>query len=214
MHHPQGRHRRTNSALTSGLGILAEKYRLLSSECLRTLRVEMQLASIFHLQSMAGRHYLREQDAEEPEDFIVALTSQIQRIAEEMAPYMPSLKRSYIFGGICSVSAAAFIKAMTNMEAINMLGVRQVNRNCIALQQALASLVASSGEFLEERLDRVRTYYDLLTIPFEALIALVPENDAIFSLPEYTALLKVNVPGREIPTNAVQQIAKILAPTR
>lgn len=33
--------------------------------------------------------------------------------------------------------------------------------------QALASLVASSGEFLEERLDRVRTYYDLLTIPFE-----------------------------------------------
>lgn len=33
--------------------------------------------------------------------------------------------------------------------------------------QALASLVASSGEVLEERLDRVRTYYDLLTIPFE-----------------------------------------------
>lgn len=50
IHHPQGRHRRTNSALTTGLGILAEKYRLLSSECLRTLRVEMQLASIFHLQ--------------------------------------------------------------------------------------------------------------------------------------------------------------------
>ncbi|KAG0618847.1 hypothetical protein M758_4G095100 [Ceratodon purpureus] len=213
-HHPQGRHRRMNSALTSGLGILAEKYRLLSSECLRTLRVEMQLVSIFHLQSMGGRDYLREQDAEEPEDFIVALTSQIQRIAEEMAAYMPSLKRSYIFGGICSVSAAAFIKAVTNMEAINMLGVRQVNRNCIALQQALASLVASSGEFLEERLDRVRTYYDLLTIPFEALIALVPENDAIFSLSEYTALLKVNIPGREIPTNAVQQIAMILAPAR
>ena len=35
------------------------------------------------------------------------------------------------------------------------------------LIQALASLVASSGEFLEERLDRVRTFYDLLTIPFE-----------------------------------------------
>lgn len=26
---------------------------------------------------MAGRHYLRDQDAEEPEDFIVALTSQV-----------------------------------------------------------------------------------------------------------------------------------------
>lgn len=28
-------------------------------------------------QSMAGRHYVRDQDAEEPEDFIVALTSQV-----------------------------------------------------------------------------------------------------------------------------------------
>lgn len=37
--------------------------------------------------------------------------------------------------------------------------------------QALASLVASSGEVLEERLDRVRTYYDLLTIPFEVSVS-------------------------------------------
>jgi exocyst complex component 4 len=27
-----------------------------------------------------------------------------------MAAYVPPLKRSYIFGGICSISAAAFIK--------------------------------------------------------------------------------------------------------
>jgi len=94
MHHSQVRHRRTNSALTAGLGILAEKYRLLSTECLRTLRVEIQLNAIYHLQTMATRDYLRDQDAEEPEEFIVALTSQIQRIDEEMAAYMPSLKRT------------------------------------------------------------------------------------------------------------------------
>jgi hypothetical protein len=33
--------------------------------------------------------------------------------------------------------------------------------------QALASLAASSGNFLEERLDRVRTYYECLNLPFE-----------------------------------------------
>ena len=32
------------------------------------------------------------------------------------------------------------IQAMTNMEAINMLGVRQVNRNCIALQQVCLTI--------------------------------------------------------------------------
>jgi hypothetical protein len=32
------------------------------------------------------------------------------------------------------------VQAMTNMEAINMLGVRQVNRNCIALQQVCLTI--------------------------------------------------------------------------
>jgi hypothetical protein len=43
-------HRRTSSALTAGLGLLAEKYSALSAECLRTLRVEMQFEAIYHLQ--------------------------------------------------------------------------------------------------------------------------------------------------------------------
>ena len=46
-------HRRTSSALTAGLGLLAEKYSALSAECLRTLRVEMQLEAIYHLQVTA-----------------------------------------------------------------------------------------------------------------------------------------------------------------
>jgi exocyst complex component 4 len=205
-------HRRTSSALTAGLGLLAEKYSALSAECLRTLRVEMQFEAIYHLQSMAGRVYVTDQDAEVPEDFIVALTTQIARRDEEMAAYVPPLKRSYIFGGICSVSATAFIKALNDMKAINMLGVRQICRNCIALQQALASLAASSGNFLEERLDRVRTYYECLNLPFEALLAFVTEHDALFSFSEYSTLLKVNIPGREVPSDAVQRIGRILAP--
>ncbi|XP_073395601.1 exocyst complex component SEC8 isoform X2 [Physcomitrium patens] len=205
-------HRRTSSVLTAGLGILAEKYSALSAECLRTLRVEMQLEAIYHLQSMAGRVYVTDQDAEEPEDFIVGLTTQIARRDEEMAAYVPPLKRSYIFGGICSVSATAFIKSLHEMKSVNMLGVRQICRNCIALQQALASLAASSGQFLEERLDRVRTYFECLNLPFEALHAFVLEHDALFSFSEYSALLKVNVPGRDVPPDAVQRIGRILAP--
>ena len=38
--------------------------------------------------------------------------------------------------------------------------------------QALASLAASSGQFLEERLDRVRTYFECLNLPFEVCVCL------------------------------------------
>jgi exocyst complex component 4 len=48
-------HRRTSSALTAGLGLLAEKYSALSAECLRTLRVEMQFEAIYHLQGLGSR---------------------------------------------------------------------------------------------------------------------------------------------------------------
>lgn len=50
IHHVAVHHRRMNSALTAGLGVLTEKYHLLSAECLRTLRVELQLLAIYHLQ--------------------------------------------------------------------------------------------------------------------------------------------------------------------
>ena len=35
-----------------------------------------------------------------------------------MAAYVPPLKRSYIFGGICSVSATAFIKVMPFLNLV------------------------------------------------------------------------------------------------
>eukprot|EP00249_Psilotum_nudum_P022594 c28576_g1_i2 orf=370-3636(+) len=204
-------HRRTSSALTTSLTILADKYHSLSAECLRTLRVEMQLEALYHLQGMADRVYLTDQDAEEPEDFILSLTIQITRMDEEMTPYISPLKRNYIFGGICGVAATSFIKALHDMSSVNLFGVRQICRNCIALEQALAA-VSSNNEIVCQRLDRVRTFYELLNLPFEALIAFVAEHDDLFSFSEYSSLLKVDVPDRDVPPDAVQRVGKILAP--
>ncbi|KAL2621943.1 hypothetical protein R1flu_002148 [Riccia fluitans] len=209
-HQVRRHHRRTNSALTAGLGALADKFHALSSECLRTLRVEMQLQAVSHLAEIRNE-YVCDQDAEEPEDFIIAFTTQIMRRDEEIAPYLPPLKRGYIFGGICSITSATFVKSLNEMKAVNMLGIRQICRNCTAVQQSLASL-GGSIITVSERLDRVRTYYDLLSLPFEALVAFIQEHPSMFSFSEYSSLLKVNIPGREIPVDAVQRIGKIVAP--
>ncbi|XP_024537637.1 exocyst complex component SEC8 [Selaginella moellendorffii] len=204
--------KRPSNILPSGLHSLIAKYQDLSSECLRTLRIEMQLQAIHYLQSMTGRVYVSDHDAEEPEDFIVSFTSQITRWDEEMTFYISSAKRNYAFGGICGVAATAFVKALNDMSLVNVFGVRQICRNCIALQQALAALSSTDADMVQQRLDRVRTYYELLTMPFEALIAFVNEHDSEFSFTEVSNLLKVNVPGREIPPDAVQRIGKVLAP--
>lgn len=208
---PASLHAQTTSAIPKTLASLADEYRRLAIDCLKVLRLEMQLETIFHMQEIANREYLEDQDAEEPDDFIISLTSQITRRDEEIAPFVAESKRNYVFGGICSVAASASIKALAEMKSINLLGVQQICRNSIALEQALAAIPPIDNEAVQHRLDRVRTYYELLNLPFEALLAFITEHEYLFSAKEYSSLLKVNVPGREIPADAEQRVSEILS---
>ncbi|XP_011031681.1 PREDICTED: exocyst complex component SEC8-like isoform X2 [Populus euphratica] len=193
------------------LASFADDYRKLAIDCLKVLRVEMQLETIFHMQEMTSRVYLEDQDAEEPDDFIISLTAQITRRDEEMAPFVARAKQNYIFGGICSVAASASIKALADMKSINLFGVQQICRNSIALEQAIAAIPSIDSEAVQQRLDHVRTYYELLNMPYEALLAFITEHEGLFTAAEYINLLKVNVSGRETPPDAQDRVLHILS---
>ncbi|KAG6728360.1 hypothetical protein I3842_02G169100 [Carya illinoinensis] len=208
---PKYHHTRTSSAPTRDLASFADEYRKLAIDCLKVLRVEMQLETIFHMQEMATREYLEDLDAEQPDDFIISLTSQIMRRDEAMAPFLECPKRNYIFGGICSIAANASIKALADMRSINLFGVQQICRNSIALEQALAAIPSINSEAVQQRLDRVRTYYELLNMPFEALLAFIVEHEHVFTTAEYANLLKVQVPGRAIPADAQDRVSEIFS---
>lgn len=47
---PKHRHTRTSSAPTRDLASFADEYRKLAIDCLKVVRVEMQLETIFHMQ--------------------------------------------------------------------------------------------------------------------------------------------------------------------
>ncbi|MED6151965.1 exocyst subunit, partial [Stylosanthes scabra] len=204
-------HSRSDSTPSRTLASFAEDYRKLAIDCLKVLRVEMQLTTVFHIQDMGTKTYLDDQDAEEPDDFIIALTSLITERDEEIAPFISNAKRSYIFGGICFVAAHKFIKALGDMDSINLFGVQQICRNSIALEQALAAIPSIDSEAVQQRLDRVRTYYELLNMPFEALFSFITEHVHLFSASQYAKLIKVQVPGREIPPDGRDRISELLS---
>ncbi|XP_047178611.1 exocyst complex component SEC8 [Vigna umbellata] len=211
IHGGKDHHSRSDSAPPKSLASFAQDYRKLAIDCLKVLRIEMQLETIFHMQEMANTEYLDDQDAEEPDDFIISLTSQITRRDEEIAPFISNVKRNYLFGGICGVAANAFLKALADMKSINLFGVQQICRNAIALEQALAAIPSINSEAVQQRLDRVRTYYELLNMPFEALVAFITEHMHLFTRAEYSNLLNVQVPGREIPPDAQDRVSEILS---
>ncbi|GMI86982.1 SUBUNIT OF EXOCYST COMPLEX 8, subunit of exocyst complex 8 [Hibiscus trionum] len=202
---------RTSSSPTKALTSFANEYRKLAIDCLKVLRVEMQLETIFHLQQMTHREYLENQDAEEPDDFVISLAAQITRRDEEIAPFIAGAKRNYIFGGICSIAANASIKALVDIKSINLFGVQQICRNSIALEQSLAAIPSIDGEAIQQKLEHVRSYYELLNMKFEALLAFVTEHEHLFTPGEYINLLKVHIPGREIPPDALDQMKEILS---
>ncbi|OMO59435.1 putative exocyst complex component 4-like isoform 1 protein [Corchorus olitorius] len=211
-------HTRTSSSPARDLASFADEYRKLAIDCLKVLRVEMQLETIFHMQEMTVREYLENQDAEEPDDFVISLTAQITRRDEEMAPFVAGVKRNYIFGGICGIAANASIKALADMKSINLFGVQQICRNSIALEQsqlvilggrmpesqfpmpriALAAIPSIDSEAVQQRLDH-------------ALLAFITEHGHLFTAAEYVNLLKVQVPGREIPPDAQDRVSEILS---
>ncbi|XP_039023523.1 exocyst complex component SEC8-like [Hibiscus syriacus] len=201
---------RTSSSPAKALTSFADDYRKLAIDCLKVLRVEMQLETIFHLQKMTYREYLDNQDADEPDDFVISLAAQITCRDEEIAPFVAGTKRNYIFGGICSIAANATIKALVDIKSINLFGVQQICRNSIALEQSLAAIPSIDSEAIQQKLEHVRTYYELLNMRFEALLAFVTENGHLFTRAEYINLLKVQIPGREIPPDALDQMKEIL----
>ncbi|KAG2272385.1 hypothetical protein Bca52824_066940 [Brassica carinata] len=202
---------RNQATSPRNLASFADEYRKLATDCLKVLRVEMQLETVFHLQEMTNREYLEDEDAEEPDDFVISLTSQITRRDEGMAPFISGEKRNYVFGGICGIAASASIKALADMRSINLFGVQQICRNTIALEQAMAAIPYVDGDSVQQNLDRVRTYYELLNMPFEALLAFIAEHDQMFTPTEYSNLLKVNVPGRDTPSDAQIRLSEILS---
>lgn len=97
------------------------------------------------------------------------------------------------------------------MRSINLFGVQQICRNTIAVEQAMAAIPYIDGETVQQNLDRVRTYFELLNMPFEALLAFIAEHDQMFTPTEYSNLLKVNVPGRDTPSDAQSRLLEILS---
>ncbi|CAN1339453.1 Exocyst complex component SEC8 [Linum perenne] len=181
------------ASLGDSLEYVADSIERLGQSNMRAAKqVEMQLETIFHLQEMTNREYLEDQDAEEPDDFIISLTAQITRRDEEMAHFVSPVKRNYIFGGICSIASSASIKVLADLKSIiNLFGVEQMCRNSIALEQALAAIPSINSEAVQQRLDRVRTYYELLNMPFEArqlaLLAFITEHARLFTAAESVA---------------------------
>ncbi|MFQ6646773.1 hypothetical protein Gotur_019553 [Gossypium turneri] len=77
--------------------------------------------------------------------------------------------------------------------------------------QTLAAIPSIDSEAAQQKLEHVRTYYELLNMTSEALLTFVTEHEHLFTPSEYINLLKVQIPGREVPLDAQDRMKEILS---
>ncbi|KAL4574530.1 hypothetical protein LXL04_021363 [Taraxacum kok-saghyz] len=76
------------------------------SKCPRRLWFNYPSTRTRHISSSicnGNKGILEDQDAEEPDDYVVSLITQINRRDEAIGPFIAPTKRNYVFGGICTV---------------------------------------------------------------------------------------------------------------
>ncbi|KAK9815816.1 hypothetical protein WJX72_010122 [[Myrmecia] bisecta] len=200
--------------LTEGLAHLMDRYRALAGHCLRALRLEMHLLLIHYLQELPHSSYVcEEEDTKEVDECIGALSRFATRAEEDLSPYLPPTKRSYVFGSLASAAARMVMWLLPELREMNQHGVARMCRMLAVLQPALSALGATGGFFRPEasrQFEKARTYYGLVTYKADDLLKAAAEKPTRFTAAEYTALLQVNFVDRPVTVEQRAQLARIV----
>ncbi|KAL0041964.1 hypothetical protein WJX79_010411 [Trebouxia sp. C0005] len=197
--------------LTEGLTHLMNRYRALAGQCIRSLRLEMHLLVLYHMQDLPLSNYACEEDeSKDVDDCVGALSRVLARADECIAPHLPVNKRNYIFGGVAAAAAQFAIWLLPDVQEWSQHGVARMCRMLTVLQPTLASLGGPANNDAAKHFDKARLYFSLLMYLPEGLQKAASDKPGRFTLAEYTALLQANVIGRNVTAEQKAAVLRVV----
>ncbi|DBA83817.1 TPA: hypothetical protein ACH3X1_006340 [Trebouxia sp. C0004] len=197
--------------LTEGLTHLMNRYRALAGQCIRSLRIEMHLLVMYHMQDLPLSNYACEEDeSKDVDDCVGALSRVLARADESIAPHLPVNKRNYIFGGVAAAAAQFAIWLLPDIQEWSQHGVARMCRMLTVLQPTLASLGGPAQGDVTKHFDKTRLYFSLLMYSPEGLQKAASDKPGRFSVAEYTALLQANVLGRTVTAEQKAAVLRVV----
>jgi len=204
------------------------KFKDLQAECwniwgrsLSLLRVDAMLQCVYYIRRIGGRDYVLGSDAaavaatEHADENIQALSRTLSTAGDIISNQLGWIERCYIFGGVPAQATNSLLDCTSQLDGIDGYGVQKMHRNCSALQHTFAPLINSpilsfSGDTVQH-LRRVEQFFDLLLLPVDALLGMVEEQPHNYSAKQYSQLLRIEVPNRQVKADAHAQMEKILS---
>uniref|UniRef100_A0A7S4LA75 Exocyst complex component Sec8 n=1 Tax=Eutreptiella gymnastica TaxID=73025 RepID=A0A7S4LA75_9EUGL len=163
----------------------------LSQAALLALKVEVRARCHFFLQPFTDWNYHQESDSMEPSPFVTQYNADVARFHSMICQHLRPSAYALLFDTIPELVAHHLIHKLPHIpnQCINSIGIKQLRRNLFALQQNLATMAGNQ----EECFNRVRKYYELLTLTSKELLRRVHQGHegVMFTLGQYEAILSI-----------------------
>eukprot|EP00958_Prasinococcus_capsulatus_P018840 scaffold2254_cov393-Prasinococcus_capsulatus_cf.AAC.8 len=170
------------------------------------------LQCVYYIRRIGGRDYVLGSDAaavaatEHADENIQALSRTLSTAGDIISNQLGWIERCYIFGGVPAQATNSLLDCTSQLDGIDGYGVQKMHRNCSALQHTFAPLINSpilsfSGDTVQH-LRRVEQFFDLLLLPVDALLGMVEEQPHNYSAKQYSQLLRIEVPNRQVGLGA------------
>jgi len=167
---------------------LLKTYDQLSEMILHTVRIDVR-CRIAHYLDLTMRHgnYRVDREIGEPDPHIIDLNLELGEYHDIASTTLPPQEQKFIFDGIGYLIDDLLIYNARYICVANDLGMKKMERNMLALQQCVKSIVhdAPDGEFL-----RARQYYSLFSLHPRDMLASLHKQRA-FTFEQYEVMLSL-----------------------
>ncbi|KAJ3037903.1 Exocyst complex component 4 [Rhizophlyctis rosea] len=158
----------------------------LSETCIFLLRVEVRCHSMYYLDlAMREGNYHLEDESFEPDPYIGLLNQDLTNMEEMLTSMLPETKIRFLFDGLAFLIANVLCANLRHIKRVNQHGVQKLIRNVLSLQQNLTNIAAVH----DKRLDRAKTYYELLSLDAEGLLRFMEQSPGRFTYDEFKVVL-------------------------
>lgn len=172
--------------MTMRFEALLKTYTQLAELILYTIRIDVRCRTIHYLDlAMRTGNYKLDVAATEPDPYISDLNADLTACDDAVTATLPSKQRIFVFEGLGLLIEHLLISHARSIRFANSLGIQKIQRNILAMQQNLKTIMDGP---LEAELERAKKYYSLFSLAPARLLAGIRQK-ADFTFEEYKTIL-------------------------
>jgi exocyst complex component 4 len=149
----------------------AGQLRELARRALLALQLDLRARCHAALGQLARQSFQLEEEPSLPDGPVLELCRELWSSAESLSWQLGAGKAARIFRGLSHLLGDGLVSLVPRLPRLNRYGLQKLSRDAFALQQALAALQPQAPR--EDRFDRARRYFDLVSLPDEDLVSLL-----------------------------------------